>query len=169
VAAVKEEEIRLLLLVRDLILVLYFSKEIEQLVDRLLQVTRPYYEEVLSRYGPKSLGTHYCKRLDQDRKLVGLVYYYASGCIACRSAASDTQSPLYLQTDPVKPSHVQGLIICRILCNASLATTRIKTSGFPLMAPAIYNSVNKSPDAELLPRNGTTVSCPELAASRLSR
>jgi hypothetical protein len=72
------------------------------------------------------------------------------------SAAGDIQSLLCLQTDPVKPSHVQGLITCRILCNASLATTRMKTSGFPSMAPAIYDSVDKSPDAEILPRNGTT-------------
>jgi hypothetical protein len=52
VAAVKEEEIRSLSLVRDSILALYFSKEIEQSVDRLLQVTSPHHEEVLSRRGP---------------------------------------------------------------------------------------------------------------------
>jgi hypothetical protein len=52
VAVVKEEEILLLSLVRDSILALYSSKEIEQSVHRLLQVTRPHHEEVLSRRGP---------------------------------------------------------------------------------------------------------------------
>jgi hypothetical protein len=51
--AVVKEEILLLSLVRDsILLALYSSKEIEQSVHRLLQVTRPHHEEVLSRRGP---------------------------------------------------------------------------------------------------------------------